>query len=76
MKLPHRKAPSSFGFIEKFYQTFNDLIIPSLKGIIMVLSLPVHLKYVREYRQERNLSVNDNPICRTEKETQMYRTVF
>ena len=20
--------------------------------------------------------VNDNPICRTEKETQMYRTVF
>jgi len=44
MKLPHRKAPSSFGFIEKFYQTFNDLIIPSLKGIIIGTVTPNALK--------------------------------
>lgn len=46
MKLSHRSAPSQVGFIQKFYPTFNDS------------TTPVHLKYAREYRKERNLLIS------------------
>ena len=33
-------------------------------------------KQKKKKRKERKKDGNDNPICKTEKETQMYRTDF
>lgn len=45
IKLSHRRPPDSVCLVEKFHQTFNDLIIP------------MRLKYARTNRKGRNLSV-------------------